>query len=170
MPPFPLHKLDLAKVRSNVEARLIWHTPRSKSLVRIGLRADGGSEKVHPPVCTSRLALIDIEQPQWNLDIAHPQLLRLIQCRHGAEPVCSRVRHEEVIEGSTVRPDLGRVVNKCLIGDIVGVHFELKISLWVVRALVDEGLHDLVHPDVSIGALRRIEIKVYFIAGGELDV
>lgn len=165
-----LHKLHIAKVGSNVKARFVGDTPRAKFLIRIRLRADNGSEEVHPPLCTLCLAFVDIEQAQGNRDIAHPQLIRLVELGHSAKPVGRRVGHEEVVKGGAIGANFGRVVHKGLVGDVVGVHFELKVSLRVVRALVYKGLHDLVLPDVGIGALGRVKVEVDLVAGGELDV
>uniref|UniRef100_A0A1Y1MK49 Uncharacterized protein n=1 Tax=Photinus pyralis TaxID=7054 RepID=A0A1Y1MK49_PHOPY len=86
-----LHKLHIAKVGSNVEACFIGDTPRAKCLIRIRLRADNGSEEVHPPLCTLCLAIVDIEQAQRNLDIAHPQLIRLVELGRSAKPIGRRV-------------------------------------------------------------------------------
>lgn len=160
----------MTKVRGNVEASLVGDAPSAETLIRIGLGANGGSEKVHPPLRTPSLAVVDVEDAQRDLDVADPELGRLVQLGGGGKAVGGGIRDEEVVKGSSSGADLGRVVHHGLVRHVVGVDLELEVRLRVVGALVDEGLHHLVHPDVVVGGLRLIEEEVDLVARGELDL
>lgn len=60
---------------------------------------------------------------------------------------------------------LGRIVDKCLVGHIVGIDLVLEICLRIVGTLVDERFDDFVGPDIIVRALRRIEVEVAFVEG-----
>lgn len=143
-----------------MEAGLVRHAPRSQELVRERIRANNGSEEVHSPFGAPSLASIDIEQRQRNLALAHPLLRRLIQRRLCSEAIDHNVVNVEVVEGSAIRTVLGRVVDKRLVGDVVGADFVLEVRRGIVGALVDECLHDLVLVDGVVGDLRLVEEEV----------
>lgn len=161
------NKLDMTKELCNMEARLVWRRPSAKSLVRVNLRADDGSEKVHPPRCALGLANVDVEDAQRDSDSALPSLCGLVKNRLRAKTVRSGIRNEEVVEGCADRAILGGIVNKRLVCDVVGVDLELDVCLRVFGALVEEGLHDFVLPDVVVCALRGVEEVVDLIVGNE---
>lgn len=143
-----------------MEAGLVRHAPRTQELVGERIGANNGSEEVHSPFGAPSLAGIDIEQSQRNLALAHPLLRRLIQRRLRSETIGHNVVNVEVVEGSAVRTVLGRVVDKRLVGDVVGANFVLEICRGVVGALVDECLHDFVLVDGVVGDLRLVEEEV----------
>ena len=162
----------MSEVRADVEASLVGWAPSTKGLVGVGGWAGDGSEEVHSPVSALSLARVDVEEGEGDQRVADPGLLGLICLGGGREPVRRRVGDEEVVEGSTVGTDLGRVVDERLVGDVVGVDLVLEVGGWVVAALVDESLHHLVLPDVIVGALGGVEVEVGLASGceGEGDV
>ena len=144
----------MAKIFGNVEVGRIWGTPGSKALVGICLGANNGSEKVHPPFSASCLAIVNIKQSQWNLDLTRPGLARLVQLRVPHESIINRVSNEEMIECCSGAAVLARIIDEGLVRNIVGVDLKFEIRLWVDSAFLYESLHHLVLIDCVIGTLR----------------
>jgi hypothetical protein len=165
-----LHKLDMAEVFGNVEVGRIWGTPGSKTLVGKCFGANNGSEKVHPPFSASCRAIVNIEQPQWNVDLTGPGLARFVQLRVPLESITNRVSNEEMIECCSGATGLARIIDEGLVRNIVGVDLIFEIRLWVVSAFLDESLHHLVLIEVAIGSLRWVEVEVDLIVCGECNI
>ena len=75
-----------------------------------------------------------------------------------------------MVKGCARGAHLARVVDHGLVRDVVGVDFDLEVGLWILGAAVDEGFHDLVLPDVVVGALRGIVVEACFVVGGKGQV
>lgn len=164
-----LNEADVAKVLGNVEAGLIRDAPGTETLIRVRLGRNDGSEEVHAPLGALGLAGVDVEQRQRDLRLAGPRLAGLVEGRLGREAVDDGVRDVKVVKGGASRAILGRVVDKGLVRDVVGVDLVLKVGRRIVGAFVDEGLHDLVLVDGVVGALRRVEEEVDLVARRELE-
>lgn len=157
----------MPEILGNVKASLVRGTPGTKILVRKHGGARDGSEEVHPPFCALGSSTIHVEQAQRNSSVANPSLVCNAGRSRRREAIGSRIRYEEVIERCALGDVLGRVVDECLVCDVDGVDFELKVCLRVAGALGDEGFHHLVLPDVVVGALAGVDVKVGLIVGAK---
>ena len=151
-----------------MEVSFVGCAPSSKSLVREGFGAGDGAEEVHAPF--GRLGVINIPQSKWYGDVGEPGAGLAIRDGRGGEPITKRVRDEKVIEWSTLFADFGWVVDEGLVGNVVGVDFELQVVGWVVFTTVDEGFHDIVLPDIVIDALVGVEVEMFLLEGLEVHV
>lgn len=75
-----------------------------------------------------------------------------------------------MIERSVRSAHLGRVVDDSLVGNVVGIDFELEVGLRIVAAVVDEGFHHLVVVDVAIGALACVVVVVGLLERSKIEL
>lgn len=165
-----LHELHMTKELCDVKACLVRRAPSTELLGGERLGAGDCPEEVHPPFGALGLAGLDVEQAEGDLGHARPQGVLPVQGRGGGKAVRSRVGDEQVVKRRALGPVLGGVVDECLVRHVVGVDLILKVRLRVVGALVDEGLDDLVLPDVAVGGLVGVEEEIGLVVGGELDL
>lgn len=137
----------------NVKAGLVRRTPTTQFLVRKCLWARNSPEEIHPPLCSLCMSTIDVEQSQRNLNLADPFLRTLVQLRLCLEAITFWVCDEEMIKWRSFLSILGRIVDECLVGYIVGIDLVLEIRLRVVGTLVDERFDNFVGPDIIVRAL-----------------
>lgn len=157
----------MAEEFGDVKAGFVGRTPGTQSLIGKQVGVCDGAEEIHPPFGALRLAVFDVEKGERDFDIADPCLSRSVQGGLGCETVRGWVRHEEMVERGTWGAVLRRVEYEGLISYVVWVDLILEVKLRIVGALVDEGFHDLVLPDIAIGALARIKVETGFVEGGE---
>jgi hypothetical protein len=141
-----------------MEAGLIGDTPGAQSLVRVCAGRGDCAEEIHAPLGAT--SLHHIEESQRNLHTGDPCLFCSVQDGCGREAVGGRIGHEKVIEWSARGAHFGGIVDHRLVSDIVGTHLKLEVRLRVVRAMIDEGLHHLVLPDVIVRALARVIVVI----------
>ena len=72
-----------------------------------------------------------------------------------------------MVEWRSCCTHLCRIVDEGLVGDVVWVDFEFQVCPRIFGAFVYESLHDFVLPDIIVGSLRRIEVKVGLVVGRE---
>lgn len=146
-----------------MEASLVRRTPSTQLLVRICRWANNGKEEVHPPLGALGSAIVHVEETQRYRGLTSPLLSGLVKYRGSRKAISSRVIDEEMVKRRALCAILGRVVDKGLISDIVGIDLILKVRLRIASSLVDEGLHDLVLPNVVVCALLGVKVEVGLI-------
>lgn len=159
----PSYSTELNKDKLPEEGRLvevgrIRNLPRTQQLVGEHLRRRDGAEEVHTPGRSTRL--VHIEQTQRHGRLGNPRSLLAIQLSRRGEAILLDIVDEEVIKRGALRAHFRRIVHERLVGDVVRVDLVLEVRLGIVVAAVDEGFHDVVLPDVVVGALVRVEVEV----------
>ena len=132
--------------------------PRAQQLVGECLRRSDGAEEIHAPGRSARL--IHIEQTKRDGRLRNPRPLVAIQLRRRREPILLNVVDIKVIERGALCAHFRWIVYERLVSDVVRIDLVLEVGLRIVIATVDERFHDVVLPDVVVGALVRVEVEV----------
>lgn len=151
-----------------MEASLVGRAPGSEGLVGEHLRVGDGAEEVHAPV--GGFWLVDIPQSKRDGDVGEPSTGITVDFGGRGESVTDRVGHEEMVEWSALLADFGWVVDEGLVGNVVGADLKLQVVGWVVFTAVDEGLHDVVLPDIVIDVMIGVKVEVFLLECLEVHV
>lgn len=151
-----------------MEAGLVGRTPGTQGLVGIHAGRSDGTEKVHAPL--GALDLVDIKQSERDLHIRLPGAGVFVGSCLGREAVGGGIGHKEMVKRRTVGADLGRVENNRLVGDVGWVDFVFNVCCRVVLAVVEEGFHDLVFPDIVVCALAGVDVPVGLVQRFEAEL